>query len=117
MNTRIVFIMMILICSPLMLNAEALVLPNPTTGEVGFWMPRADMEAATFALLRVPVLEKEIADMVQLRKSDLQAWDTLFASYEKQEKELSLYQKGFWFVLVVAAVGTVGGFVLGTIVK
>ena len=115
MNTRIVFIItMLLICSCSFLFADAIVLPNPTTGEVGFWLPRSDMEAATFALLRVPVLEKEIAKMLELRENDLKLYADLLADYNKQEKILSLYQRGFWFVLIVAAVGTVGGFILGS---
>lgn len=118
MTTRNAFIiMMILICSCFVANADAIVLPNPTTGEVGFWLTRSDMEAATFALLRVPVLEKEIKEMLELRENDLKLYADLLADYNRREREIILYKKGFYFFLVAAAVGTVGGFVLGALIK
>ena len=117
MNIHMLFIMMSLIFSPSLLFADAIVLPNPNTGEIGFWMPRADMEEAAFALAQVPLLKQEVTDMQDLRKKDLKSFDDLNASYNWQGSQLALYKRGFWFVLAIAAIGTVGGFILGVAVR
>ena len=84
-------------------SAEAIVVPNPTTGESGFWLSRSDMEKAVNAMSAVPILTQEIVDL------DKTFDDLTFKSVNAQR---AAYGYGF-FLGLGATGGAVGGAVIG----
>jgi hypothetical protein len=120
---RLLTVGMLTLCllSSRFVSADATVLPQGTVisfpdgmrldlNDGSFLLDRMSMEEATNAMADVPILHKQISDLTL-------SFDDMKKLAKQKEAEADVNMRGMILFEILTVVGTVGGFILGILVK